>query len=130
MITQSGRYTKVPFIDAVTYFVRSFDVNTPPGVVLTGDKRRLAIDSYVRFTIVDPLLFFRTVGTEGLAKFRMTDILASELRLDIARHSYAEIMQANDGGFKMRVRASAAPKLRQIGIEIADMTINVRPSRP
>ena len=130
VITLPGRYTKMPLIDAVTYFDRSFDVDVPSGFSMTSDRKRMIMDSRLRCTVVDPLLFYRTVRTTAQAKSRIADIMASELRIEVTKYSYAEIMQATDGAVTTRVRASAAPKLEQFGIEITDMAINVTPIRP
>ena len=84
-ITEPGLHTKTPFVDTVTYFEKRrtlFDAN--PDALITADKKRLVIDAYAIGRITDPLLFRQTVQTSQRAVTRGNDIVASELRRQIA----------------------------------------------
>lgn len=123
-ITSPGIYIKTPFIDTVRYFDKRILVfDAPPDSLLTGDKRRLEIDVYARGRIVDPLRFFRTVNTESLAASRAIDIIASELRREIALDTQLEVIRETREPIMLRVRDSVAPKLAEFGIETIDVRI-------
>lgn len=123
-MTEPGLYVKTPFIDRVTYFDRRLIVfDTAPDSLLTLDKRRLIIDVYARGRIVEPLLFFRTVRTEQGARARVTDIVASELRREIALDEQAQIIRTSREAIMNRVRDAVAPRVREFGIEIVDVRI-------
>ena len=123
-ITSPGIYIKTPFIDTVRYFDKRILVfDAPPDSLLTEDKRRLEIDVYARGKIVDPLRFFRTVNTESLAASRAIDIIASELRREIALDTQLEVIRETREPIMLRVRDSVAPKLAEFGIETIDVRI-------
>lgn len=123
-ITSPGIYIKTPFIDTVRYFDKRILVfDAPPDSLLTADKRRLEIDVYARGRIVDPLRFFRTVNTESLAASRSIDIIASELRREIALDTQLEVISETREQIMLRVRDSVAPKLAEFGIETIDVRI-------
>ena len=123
-ITTPGLYVKTPFIETVRYFEKRILIfDAPPDSLLTEDKRRLVIDVYARARIIDPLLFFRTVQTESQATSRAVDIIASELRREIALDTQIEVIQETREVIMNRVRDSVAPKLQEFGIETIDVRI-------
>ena len=123
-ITSPGLYVKTPFIETVRYFEKRILIfDAPPDSLLTEDKRRLVIDVYARARIVDPLLFFRTVQTESQATSRAVDIIASELRREIALDTQIEVIQETREEIMNRVRDSVKPKLLEFGIETIDVRI-------
>ncbi len=125
-VTTPGLNTKTPFIDTVTYFDKRlliFDVPPDPNL-LTKDKKRLVIDVYGRGRIVEPLKFFRSVRTESQAASRTIDIIASELRTEIAQDDQIEVIQETREDVMRRVRDNVAPKvLVEFGIELIDVRI-------
>ena len=123
-IRHPGLYAKTPFIDTVRYFEKRILIfDAPPDSLLTEDKKRLVIDVYARARIVDPLLFFRTVNSEAQATSRAVDIIASELRREIALDTQTEVIQETREEIMNRVRDSVAPKLSEFGIETIDVRI-------
>ena len=111
-ITSPGLYVKTPFIETVRYFEKRILIfDAPPDSLLTEDKKRLVIDVYARAKIIDPLLFFRTVQTESQATSRAVDIIASELRREIALDTQIEVIQETREEIMNRVRDSVMPKL-------------------
>lgn len=123
-IRNPGLYIKTPFIDATTYFdKRLLSFDAPPESLLTKDKKRLIIDVYARGRIVNPVLFRETVQTESQGKARAVDIIASELRREIASDNQAEIITTKREDIMIRVRDIVKPKLLEFGIDIIDVRI-------
>ena len=123
-IRTPGLNLKTPFIDTVTYFEKRlllFDASADS--LLTEDKRRLVIDVYARGRIVDPLLFFERVRDEIRARNRAIEIIASELRREIALDLQAEIIATSREAIMLRVRDAIAPKLAELGIQVVDVRI-------
>ncbi|MCI0438255.1 MAG: protease modulator HflC, partial [Chloroflexi bacterium] len=107
---------------------RTFDkrlllFDAPVDSLLTEDKKRLIIDVYARARIIDPLLFFRTLGSESGATARVVDIVSNKLRTEIARDEQTEIIRTNRELIMNNVRDVAAPQLEQFGMEIVDVRI-------
>ena len=123
-IRSPGIYAKTPFVDTVTYFDdRRTLFDAPPEALLTADKKRLVIDSYAIGRVVRPLLFFKTVRTPQRAVQRGTDIVASDLRRDIANDEQLEIIKTNREEILRRVQEAVSPKLSEFGVEIVDVRI-------
>lgn len=80
-----GLRVKVPFVDSVTKFdKRLLRADAPEASLLTADKRNLVIDSYARYRIVEPLLFFQSLRSEREAASRVSAIVNSQLRSEVA----------------------------------------------
>ncbi len=123
-ITEPGLHTKTPFVDTVTYFEKRrtlFDAN--PDALITADKKRLVIDAYAIGRITDPLLFRQTVQTSQRAVTRGNDIVASELRRQIANDDQIDIIRNNREQIMEQVRDAVEPKLKDFGIETVDIRI-------
>ena len=119
-----GLYIKTPFVDTVTYFdKRLLLFDAPPDSLITKDKKRLIIDVYARGRITQPLLFFETLRTEAQAASRAVDIIASELRREIALDDQSEIIKTSREEIMNRVREGAIPKLAAFGITLVDVRI-------
>ena len=72
VIRDPGLELKKPFIeDVVLYDKRLLDFEPPPEEVIVSDQKRIVVDSYSRYRIVDPLLFYQTVGTEAGVRSRL-----------------------------------------------------------
>ena len=88
-----GLKMKVPFIDTVTKFDKRLQrVDVPPESLLTSDKKRIRVDAYARYKILDPLLFFKTLTDETTADSRIASIVASNLREEIALDTQDEVI--------------------------------------
>lgn len=93
-ITKPGIHFKLPLIQYANFFDKRFlewdgDANQIP----TKDKRFIWVDSYARWRISDPLLFFQRVRDERGAHARLDDILDGETRNTIAKHVLVEIVR-------------------------------------
>jgi len=96
-ITTPGLKVKVPFIQKVHRFDRRFlewdgDANELP----TKDKRFIFVDTYARWKITDPLLFFQRLRDERGAQTRLDDILDGETRNAIANHNLVELIRSTN----------------------------------
>ena len=123
-VKRPGMYLKTPFVDATTYFdKRLLTFDAPPDSLLTKDKKRLIIDVYARGRIVDPKLFRETVQTESQGRARAINIIASELRTEIASDNQAEIITTKREDIMARILVNVKPKLADLGLEMVDVRI-------
>jgi len=123
-ITTPGLKSKTPFVDNVIYYEKRltlFDAN--PDALITSDKRRLVVDAYAIGRIVDPLLFRQTVQSQQRAITRGNDIVASELRQQVANDEQIDIIKNNRQEIMNQVRLAVIPKLAEFGIETVDVRI-------
>lgn len=81
IVKEPGLQTKKPFIQQVLYFDnRLLELDLAPTEFVTSQKKYIVIDSFVRYRIVNPLKFFRTVRDENGMRARLTPIVESSIR--------------------------------------------------
>jgi len=96
-IVEPGIHFKIPIIQNAHFFDKRFlEWDGDPNQVPTKDKRFIWVDTYARWRIVDPLLFFQRVRDERGAQSRLDDILDGETRNAIARHDLVEIIRSTN----------------------------------
>jgi len=93
-ITAPGIHFKVPLLQVANYFDKRFlEWDGDPNQIPTKDKRFIHVDTYARWRIADPLLFFQRVRDERGAQARLDDILDGETRNSVANHNLEEIVR-------------------------------------
>ena len=96
-VVQSGLHFKVPFIERINVFEKRFlEWDGNPNQVPTKDKRFIWVDTYARWRIVDPLLFFQRLRDERGAQSRLDDILDGETRNAVAQHDLIELVRSTN----------------------------------
>ena len=123
-ITEPGLKFKLPFIEDVRYFdKRLLDYDVPPQDVITLDKKTLRIDNYGKWKIRDPLKVYEAFQTQRRALNRLDDIIYSELRIELGRHTLSEIVSENRTELMANVTKAAGEKSAAYGIDILDVRI-------
>jgi membrane protease subunit HflC len=123
-INNPGLNTKTPFVDTVTYYEKRLTLfDAAPDAIITSDKRRLVVDAYAIGRITDPLLFRQTVQSQQRAITRGNDIVASELRQEIANDEQIDVIRNNRQEIMSAVLVAVVPKLKDFGIETIDVRI-------
>ena len=123
-IRSAGLYLKAPLVDSVTKFEKRLLIfDAPAESLLTSDKKRLIIDVYARGRVTDPLLFFQTVRSVTQARSRVIDIVASELRREIAKDLQLDIISLKREAVENAVRDGVRPIINELGIDIVDVRI-------
>ena len=80
IILKPGLNFKLPFIQNVVFLdKRILNLDTPPEEVIASDQKRLIVDAFARFQIVDPLKFYISVGNERVARSRLSTIINSRI---------------------------------------------------
>jgi membrane protease subunit HflC len=146
-IVEPGIHFKLPIIQIANFFDKRFLAwDGDPNQIPTKDKRFVWVDSYARWRITDPLLFFQRVRDERGAKTRLDDILDGLTRNAIANHNLVEIIRSTnrklevsgeleeiqDSEINLRIQLgrekitrmiieAAAPRLEVLGIELLDI---------
>ena len=93
IITKPGLNFKIPFIQNVAYLDRRvLNLDTPPEEVIAADQKRLIVDAFARFRIVDPLKFYISVGNEAVARSRLATIINSRIRGVLGTQNLATLL--------------------------------------
>jgi len=125
IIKTPGLYFKLPppLQIAQRFDDRLLEYDVPPEEILSKDKKSLIVDNYVRWRIIDPLLFLQTVQTEPIAKTRIDDIVYSELRRELGTHNMSEIITENRELIMEKVTRESAIATKPYGIEVVDVRL-------
>ena len=90
-----GLHFKIPLIQTVVRFdARVLDYEARAAEALTSDKKAIVLDNYARWRIIDPLQFYRSVRTIPGAQARLDDVVYSQLRAQVGRHSLTEVVSS------------------------------------
>ncbi len=147
-IVTPGIKFKIPVIQEANFFDRRFlEWDGDPNQIPTKDKRFIWVDTYARWKIIDPLLFFQRVRDERGAQSRLDDILDGETRNAIAKHYLVELVRSTNrehltseefageetqGLAKIKfgrekitrsIIEAAAPRTLELGIELLDLRL-------
>jgi len=122
---EPGLYFKIPFVQSVKYLedrVLNYDIQ--PRDILTADQKRLIIDNYAIWRVGDPKLFIEaTRGRLLNAQSRIDDIVYSDLRNILAKHTLNEIVSAKRLEYLQQVTELSRDKLGKFGIVLIDVRI-------
>ena len=100
-VTQAGLHIKVPFAQEVNVFdKRWLEWDGNANQVPTRDKKYIWVDTYARWRIADPLLFFQRLRDERGAQSRLDDIIDGETRNVIASHNLIEVVRSSNRAFE------------------------------
>ena len=123
-VRDPGLYVKLPFFQKVLYFDRRIlAYDAQPRELLTVDKQQLVVDNYARFRILDPLKFYTTVRNEAGAQSRLDDILYSNVRETLGRHTLREIVSEKRAELLEQVTKRSDENARGYGIEVIDVRV-------
>jgi len=118
-----GLKVKMPWQNVVYYDKRVLDLDPPKQQVILSDQKRLDVDSYARFKIVDPLLFFQTVKDEMGARSRLSPIINSALRRVLGNETLLSILSDQRISIMASIRQQANDGARPLGMELVEVRI-------
>jgi membrane protease subunit HflC len=124
VIQEPGLHAKLPFIQNVIFIDRRvLDYDAPSEEVILGDQKRLVVDAFSRYRIVDPLRFYQSVGREDVLRSRINTILDASLRKVLGEVPLFTVLSADRAELMNRIRDSANVEAAQFGIDIVDVRI-------
>ena len=120
----AGINFRIPFVDQLVWIdKRVQDVDMQRQQVISTDQRRLEVDAFARYRIVDPQLMYVRAGTEKQLTEQLRPILGSEVRNELGRIEFASLLTPERQGIMNDVRASLNRIARQYGVEVLDVRI-------
>jgi membrane protease subunit HflC len=124
VIREPGLQIKKPFIeDVVLYDNRVLDFEPPPEEVIVSDQKRVVVDSYSRYRITDPLLFYQTVGTEAGVRARLASIVNGSLRRVLGNSTLSDILSAKRAAIMIQIRDDVGAEAKNFGVQVVDVRL-------
>jgi membrane protease subunit HflC len=122
--TQAGINWRIPFAENIEWIdKRILDVDMDRQQVLSTDQRRLEVDAFARFRIVDPLRMYISARSEERVVDALRPILGSELRNELGKRRFDELLSPERQGVMENVRQGLNSVARQYGAQIIDVRI-------
>ena len=124
IITKPGLNFKIPFIQNVVFLdTRILNLDTPPEEVIASDQKRLIVDAFARFRIVDPLKFYISVGKERVARSRLATIINSRLRNVLGQQELQTLLSKDRTKQMALIQEGVNTEAESFGIKIIDVRI-------
>ena len=124
VIAEPGLQVKIPFIQNVVYLDRRIlSLDPAPEEVIASDQKRLIVDAYARFKIVDALKFYVSVGDERVARSRLATIINSRIRSVLGKQSLATLLSEDRTKQMAIIQEGVNAEAEKFGITIIDVRI-------
>ena len=124
VVREPGLWMKRPFIEnVIDYDKRVLDFEPPPEELIVSDQKRLVADTYTRYRIVNPLLFYQTVGTEAGVRARLSALVTGSLRRVLGNVTLNDILSAKRAAIMLQIRDEVAAEAKPFGIEVVDVRL-------
>lgn len=124
IVTEPGLHVKIPLIDNVIYVdKRILDLENPSQEVIASDSKRLVVDAFARYKVVDPLRFYQTVGSVEGANSRLATLLNSALRRVLGEATLTNVVRDERAQMMSRVREQLDREAHAFGISVVDVRI-------
>jgi membrane protease subunit HflC len=123
-VKDPGLYYKLPLVDNVVYFDnRILDLDSPPLEVIASDQKRLVVDAWGRYKIVNPLLFYQSVGSIEVAASRLSVLMNSAVRQVLGDATFIELVRDERAELMGRITTRVDREARGLGIEVVEVLI-------
>ncbi len=119
-----GLKFKLPFLQRVEFFDKQIlDLDPPQQEVLLADQKRINVDAFARYRIIDPLRFRQRAGTEENFRQIFGSQLNSAVRTEVARIGLAELLSIERTGIMERIAKTLRDQSPDFGVEVVDVRI-------
>lgn len=124
LVQEPGLKVKIPFIQNVVFYDRRLlNLEPPAQEVVLKDKKRLDVDTFSRYRITEPLIFYKTVRNEYQAQNRLQEIVNSSARNVLATFTLKELLSERRTEIMKKISEAVKRDAAQIGVEVADVRI-------
>ena len=124
VVKDAGLKFKIPFIQNVVFYdTRLLNLDPPAQEIVLNDKKRLDVDSFTRYRIIDPLKFYQTVRTETQARSKLEEIVNSSVRKVLGRITLQELLSQKRSDIMSDISSAVKTDAEQIGVNVAEVRI-------
>ena len=124
VITSPGLNVKIPFIQNVIFIDnRILDIDAPAAEVIAADQKRLIVDAFVKFKIVDVLEFYKAFGNENVARSRISAVVNSRIRGVLGEEPLSAVLSDDRSKLMKQITSLVEAEVNNYGIEIIDVRI-------
>ncbi len=126
-ITEPGLHWKLPWQNTVVFDKRLLASDDLPNEVITKDKKKILVDSFTRWKIVDPLKVYQVAKTRDRVESRMQDVVGAKVREVLGKHTLHEIVTGGENNTRAalmsEIRVLADKEVASLGVRVVDVRI-------
>jgi membrane protease subunit HflC len=124
VVRDEGLHTKIPWMQSIQVIDRRLlNLEAPAEEVITEDKKRIVVDAFARWRIVNPLRFYQTLLDETGAQLRLNPFLSSDLRRVLGSQTFATVLSNARADLMHDIRDDMNQEMGRFGVQIADVRI-------
>lgn len=124
VVREPGLKVKLPFIQNVVYYDRRvLDYDPSAEEIIAADQKRLVVDTYTRYRIVNPLQFYQRVRTEQGVALRLGPLVTGALRRVIGNVTLASVLSDERDDIMREIRDQVSAQAEDLGIDVIDVRI-------
>jgi len=123
VVTDPGLHFKAPWNSVINIDKRILDLENPSQEVIASDQKRLVVDAFARYRIVEPLRFYQTVGTVERANQQLSILLNSALRRVLGEATLTHVVRDDRASLMAKVREQLDREAAAFGIVVIDVRI-------
>lgn len=124
VVTEPGLHMKLPFLESViTFDRRILDLEAQPQELIASDQKRLLVDAFARYRIVDVLKFYQTLSTIEGAKSQLGNLMNSALRRVLGEATFQDVVKDKRAQLMARIREQVDRDAEVYGVSVVDVRI-------
>lgn len=124
VVQQPGLHWKIPLVETVTIFdKRILDIDTQTQEVTASDQKRLLVDVFARYKIVDPLKFYQTLRDQTVVRSRLGPILESAMRRALGASTFQDVVRDKREALMRQIAQNVNEEGEDFGLQIVDVRI-------
>lgn len=124
VVTEPGLHWKLPFVQNVVYIDRRLlALESPAEEIIASDRRRVVVDAFARYRIVDALRFYQAVRDPSRTDDRLMPSFESALRNTLGDNTLEELVRDNRAGLMRKIQETFNRATTELGIEVVDVRI-------
>jgi len=124
VVSDQGLHVKIPFMQSIQVIDRRLlSLEAPAEEVITEDKKRIVVDAFARWRVVDPLRFYQSLLDRTGAELRLTPFLSSDLRRVLGSQSFATVLSAARADLMHDIRDDMNEETGRFGVQVVDVRI-------
>jgi membrane protease subunit HflC len=124
VVSDQGLHVKIPFMQSIQVIDRRLlSLEAPAEEVITEDKKRIVVDAFARWRVVDPLRFYQTALDQTGAQLRLTPFLSSDLRRVLGSQTFITVLSSARADLMHAIRDDMNQETGRFGVQVVDVRI-------
>lgn len=126
VVTEPGLHFKTPFVQTAILFDRRLQMNVfPAEEIILGDQKRLIVDGFAEYRIVNPLAYYQTVGPVPEAILQRLDaVVSASMRNVLASVDLTSVLTSERTHLLAKVITQVRQAMSQFGVNVVDVRIS------